>query len=148
MTLQQKFALLVGMLALAVLGSVAAAWWSTGLLRGELAIPFASTSSVLDGLGHIKRGIDREADVIAGTVTRSVVGSGPPDGTPEEAPRPSEGSVEGPGGPAETGEAAPKLPEAEPADEMELLPLRSGWVSAGTIRWRPATDADRETFEK
>lgn len=53
MSLQLKFLLLIGTLLLAVVGSVAAAWWSLRLVHSEVATPFRSVAQTLGELGRI-----------------------------------------------------------------------------------------------
>lgn len=64
MTLQIKFLLLIGTLLLAVVGSIAAAWWSLHTVHTEVAAPFRSVTVVLGELGHLKRQVERTAMAI------------------------------------------------------------------------------------
>ena len=61
MSLQVKFLLLVGTLVLAVVGSLAAAWWSLRVVQTEVASPFRSVTYVLAELGQLKRQAERIA---------------------------------------------------------------------------------------
>lgn len=64
MSLQIKFLLLVGTLLLAVVGSIAAAWWSLRTVHTEVAGPFRSVTTVLGEMGHLKRQVERTAIAI------------------------------------------------------------------------------------
>lgn len=64
MSLQIKFLLLIGTLLLAVVGSIAAAWWSLRTVHTEVAAPFRSVTVVLDELAHLKRQVERTAMAI------------------------------------------------------------------------------------
>lgn len=65
MSLQLKFLLLIGTLLLAVVGSVAAAWWSLRLVHSEVATPFRSVAQTLGELGRLKSQVEDIADVLA-----------------------------------------------------------------------------------
>ena len=64
MTLQRKFVLIVGMLGIALLGNLAAAWWAFGILQREISTPFGLTAEVLDTLGQVKRNTEEQARII------------------------------------------------------------------------------------
>lgn len=95
MSLQIKFLLLVGTLVLAVVGSLAAAWWSLRVVHTEVASPFRSVTYVLAELGQLKR----QAERIAG-------GLGPGSSEP--------GTF---AGPAALRAAHPALAPREPTDD-------------------------------
>ncbi|MBC7771401.1 MAG: HAMP domain-containing histidine kinase [Pyrinomonadaceae bacterium] len=77
MTLQQKFVLLITMLAVAIAGSGFAAFWSFRFLRNELGVPFQSSVKVLSRLGTFKRNVEEQARIIADLVGHSEPSAGP-----------------------------------------------------------------------
>lgn len=66
MSLRAKFAILLGLLALAVLGGAGAAAWSFGIVQREISEPFATTTHILRGLSDIKRGTEERATILLG----------------------------------------------------------------------------------
>lgn len=66
MSLRIKFAALLGLLALAVLGGAAAAAWSFNLLHAEISAPFANLSETLRGLATIKRQVEEQSTIVLG----------------------------------------------------------------------------------
>lgn len=67
MTLQTKFLLMISLLALAIAGSGLGAFWAFWFLHQELRTPFKSSTSVLDSLRDIKRLVESQANVLAGS---------------------------------------------------------------------------------
>lgn len=66
MSLRTKFAILLAILALTVLGGAGAAAWSFGLVQREISEPFATTTRILRGLSDIKRGAEERATLLLG----------------------------------------------------------------------------------
>jgi len=68
MTLLRKFVLLLTLLALGIMASGFAAFWSFRFLRNELGSPFQSSVNVLSQLSTIKRNVEVQARIIASLV--------------------------------------------------------------------------------
>jgi signal transduction histidine kinase len=60
MSLKIKFAILLGLLGLAVLGSLGASYWSINILHSQLSAPVKSMATVLSGLDRFEGELDAE----------------------------------------------------------------------------------------
>ncbi len=82
MSLRTKFAVLLGLLALAVLGGAAASAWSFRVLHRETAAPFRDFTGTLQALATIKRNAETQGRLVLGA--RAWRGFEAEDGTPDE----------------------------------------------------------------
>lgn len=88
MSLRTKFSVLLGVLGLAVLASLIAAWWSLEVVQAEVRVPVRSMSGALAALGHAKRSIEDGANVL-NEGTGSSLGVHDRVDVPETAPPPT-----------------------------------------------------------
>jgi signal transduction histidine kinase len=68
MSLQRKFAILIGLLALTVVGSLVAALVTVSIQHRQLVDPFRSMASVLTDIGRIKRNLETQERLLAAPV--------------------------------------------------------------------------------
>ncbi|MBX3363734.1 MAG: HAMP domain-containing histidine kinase [Phycisphaeraceae bacterium] len=85
MSLRVKFALLLSLLALAVLGGAAAAAWSFQVLHRETAAPFRNFTGTLAALATIDRNAEEQIRMLVGSpALRAQNAAEQPHGSPEE----------------------------------------------------------------
>lgn len=65
MSLKIKFAILLGLLGLAVVGSLGASLWSVTIQHTQLSSPLKSMSILLDGLNKVESELDRQDALLA-----------------------------------------------------------------------------------
>ncbi len=65
MSLQRKFAVLIGLLGLTVAVSLGTAWWSFDLLQREVAAPFSRIAEALNSLGRLNALLGGQSDILA-----------------------------------------------------------------------------------
>lgn len=66
MSLQAKFAVLLTLIALVVVGSLATLLWSFRVIERETIEPFVSMTDALEVLGKVKREVERKATLLLG----------------------------------------------------------------------------------
>jgi signal transduction histidine kinase len=66
MSLQTKFAVLLALLGLAVVGSLAASVWSFEQFSSGVTRPFTGTATVMQSLAKIKRGMEEQNSIVRG----------------------------------------------------------------------------------
>lgn len=74
MSLRSKFGVLLGMLGIAVLIAMAAAWWSLDVMHNEARLPVRSMSEALLNLSRIKRAVEDAGSALHGSSSSQSTG--------------------------------------------------------------------------